>query len=92
MFNSRFNSAFNAISTFRSKYTAELEAEQANFILKSKDPWKTLTHFRYLPNYIQLARTESWGAGLKPSNTVLFLGSGPLPINTMLSPGSSPDP
>jgi len=81
--NSRFNSAFDAISTFRSEYTAELEAEQANFLLKSKDPWKALKNFTYLPNYIQLARTESLGAGLKPGNTVLFLGSGPLPLEEM---------
>ncbi len=82
--NSRFNSAFNAISTFRSRYTAELEAEQANSILKSRDPWNTLTNFTYFPNYIQLARTESRGAGLKPGNTVLFLGSGPLPLTLIV--------
>jgi hypothetical protein len=82
--NSGFNSAFDAISTFRSQYTAELEAEQAKSILKSSDPWKTLTDFTYLPNYIQLARTESRGAGLKPGNTVLFLGSGPLPLTLIV--------
>nr|QNO46137.1 hypothetical protein MFHEKKGA_00030 [Methanosarcinales archaeon ANME-2c ERB4] len=82
--NPRFNSAFDAISTFRGEYTAELEAEQANFILKSKDPWKALTNFTYLTNYIQLARTESRGAGLKPGNTVLFLGSGPLPLTLII--------
>jgi len=82
--NSRFNSAFDAISTFRSRYTAELETEQANSILNSRDPWKTLTDFTYLPNYIQLARTESRGAGLKPGNTVLFLGSGPLPLTLIV--------
>ena len=82
--NSRFNSAFDAISTFRSQYTAELEAEQANSILKSRDPWNTLTDFTYLPNYIQLARTEYRGAGLKPGNTVLFLGSGPLPLTLIV--------
>ena len=82
--NSVFNSAFNNISTFRSQYTAELEAEQANSILKSSDPWKALTDFTYLPNYIQLARTESRGAGLKPGNTVLFLGSGPLPLTLIV--------
>ncbi len=82
--NSRFNSAFDAISTFRSRYTAELEAEQAESILKSKDPWNTLTDFTYLPNYIQLARTECRGAGLKPGNTVLFLGSGPLPLTLIV--------
>jgi hypothetical protein len=82
--NSRFNSAFDAISTFRSQYTAELEAEQANSILKSMDPWKALTNFTYLPNYIQLARTECRGAGLKPGNTVLFLGSGPLPLTLIV--------
>ena len=82
--NSRFNSAFDAISTFRSRYTAELEAEQANSILKSKDPWNALTNFTYLPNYIQLAQTECRGAGLKPGNTVLFLGSGPLPLTLIV--------
>ncbi len=82
--NSRFNSAFDAISTFRSQYTAELEAEQAESILKSRDPWKTLTDFTYLPNYIQLAQTECQGAGLKPGDTVLFLGSGPLPLTLIV--------
>jgi len=82
--NSRFNSAFDDITTFRSQYTAELEAEQANSILKSRDPWNTLTDFTYLPNYIQLARTEYRGAGLKPGNTVLFLGSGPLPLTLIV--------
>ena len=82
--NSRFNSAFDAISTFRSQYTAELEAEQANSILKSRDPWNALTNFTYLPNYIQLARTECRGAGLKPGDTVLFLGSGPLPLTLIV--------
>jgi hypothetical protein len=82
--NSRFNSAFDAISTFRSQYTAELEAEQANSILKSEDPWNALTNFTYLPNYIQLAQTECRGAGLKPSDTVLFLGSGPLPLTLIV--------
>jgi len=82
--NSRFNSAFDVISTFRSQYTAELEAEQANFILKSEDPWNTLTDFTYLPNYIQLAQTECRGAGLKPGDTVLFLGSGPLPLTLIV--------
>ncbi len=82
--NSRFNSTFDAISTFRSQYTAELEAEQAESILKSKDPWKMFTNFTYLPNYIQLARTECRGAGLKPGNTVLFLGSGPLPLTLIV--------
>jgi len=82
--NSRFNSAFDAISTFRSQYTAELEVEQAESILKSEDPWNTLTDFTYLPNYIQLARTECRGAGLKPGDTVLFLGSGPLPLTLIV--------
>ena len=82
--NSGFNSAFDAISTFRSQYTAELEAEQAESILKSGDPWNTLADFTYLPNYIQLARTECRGAGLKPGDTVLFLGSGPLPLTLIV--------
>ncbi|RZN36669.1 MAG: methyltransferase [Methanosarcinales archaeon] len=81
---SGFNSAFDAITGFRSHYTAELEIEQANAILKSSDPWQSLKNFAYFQNYIELARTEFRGARLKAGDTVLFLGSGPLPLSLIV--------
>ncbi len=82
--NSGLNSAFDVITRFRSRYTAELEIEQANAILDSSDPWRSLKGFDYFSNYIQLARTEFHGAGLKAGDTVLFLGSGPLPLSLIV--------
>ncbi len=82
--NSGLTSAFDVITRFRSRYTAELEIEQANAILDSSDPWRSLKGFDYFSNYIQLARTEFHGAGLKAGDTVLFLGSGPLPLSLIV--------
>ncbi len=81
---SRFNSTFEVLTRFRSLYTAKLEIEHAKLVLASRDPWRTLRNFAYFPNYIQLARTEFQGAGLKPGDRVLFLGSGPLPLSLIV--------
>ena len=70
---SGFNLAFDVITGFRNRYTAELETEQANAILRSGDPWQSLKDFAYFPNYIQLARTEFRGAGLKAGDMVLIV-------------------
>ncbi len=82
--NSEFNSALDVITRFRSMYTAKLEIEHAKSILKSSDSWEVLKNFAYLPNYLQLAQTEYQGAGLRPGDCVLFLGSGPLPISLIV--------
>ena len=79
-----FTSMFDSIARFRSLYTAKLEIEHAHSILKSRDPWEMLTNFSYLSNYIQLASTEYQGAGLKPGDTVVIIGSGPLPISLII--------
>ena len=84
IYNPGFSSAFDAISCFRSLYTAKIEVEHAKAIIKSKDPWKTLKNFAYIPNYLQLAKTENQGSPLKPGDHVLFLGSGPLPISLII--------
>ena len=65
-------------------YTAKIEVEHAKAIIKSKNPWKTLKNFAYIPNYLQLAKTENQGSPLKPGDHVLFLGSGPLPISLII--------
>ena len=82
--NSEFDSAFDVITLFRSMYMAKLEIEHAKTILKSRDPWETLKKFVHRPNYLQLARTEYQGSGIKPGERVLFLGSGPLPISLIV--------
>jgi hypothetical protein len=84
IYNLGFDSAFDAISSFRSLYTAEIEVEHAKAIIKSGDPWKTLKNFAYIPNYLQLAKTEYQGSQLKPGDHVLFLGSGPRPISLII--------
>ncbi len=76
IYNPGFGSAFDAITSFRSLYTAKIEVEHAKAIIKSRDPWKTLKNFAYIPNYLQLAKTEYQGSQLKPGDHVLFLGSG----------------
>lgn len=84
IYNPGFDSAFDAITSFRSLYTAKIEVEHAKAIIKSRDPWKTLKNFAYIPNYLQLAKTEYQGSPLKPGDHVLFLGSGPLPISLII--------
>ena len=84
LYDSQFNLAFDAITRFRSLYTAKLEMEHANSILESRDPWKMLGNFTYLSNYLQLSRNEYQGAGLIPGDSVVFLGSGPLPLTLIV--------
>jgi len=82
--NSGLNSAFDVITQFRSMYIAKLEIEHAKAIIRSSDSWEALKNFAHLPNYLQLARTEYQGSGLKPGERVLFLGSGPLPLSLII--------
>ena len=83
-YDSVFNLAFDAITRFRSLYTAKLEIEHAHSILESRDPWEMLTNFNYISNYLKLSLTEFRGARLKPGDSVVFLGSGPLPLTLIV--------
>ena len=76
-----FDSLLTAISSFRFSYNLKLEIERARSLLTSPNPWETLRKFTFYPNYLQLAKTEYVGSGLKPEDCVLFLGSGPLPLS-----------
>lgn len=78
---SDFDSLINVISQFRFSYNLKLEIEKAKSLLESSNPWETLRSFAFYPNYLQLAKTEYTGSGLKPGDHVLFLGSGPLPLS-----------
>ncbi|MDD4498074.1 MAG: nicotianamine synthase family protein [Methanosarcinaceae archaeon] len=73
-----------SISRFRFLYNLKLEIEAAKSLLSSRNPWETLRNFTFYPNYIELARTEYKGSGLKPKDCVLFLGSGPLPLSLIV--------
>lgn len=79
-----FDSLIAEISRFRFLYNLKLENEKAKNLLESSDPWETLRKFTFYPNYLQLARTEYTGSGLKPGDCVLFLGSGPLPLSLIV--------
>jgi len=79
-----FYSLMAEISRFRFLYNLRLETEKANNLLNSSNPWETLRNFTFYPNYIQLARAEYTGSGLKPKDCVLFLGSGPLPLSLIV--------
>jgi hypothetical protein len=78
---SDFDSLITVISQFRFTYNLKLEIEKAKSLLESSNPWETLRNFAFFPNYLQLAKTEYAGSGLKPRDHVLFLGSGPLPLS-----------
>ena len=79
-----FNILIAEISRFRFLYNLKLEIEKAKSLLESSNPWQTLQNFTFYPNYLQLARTEYTGSGLKPKDCVLFLGSGPLPLSLIM--------
>ena len=79
-----FGSLLASVSRFRFLYNLKLETEEAKNLLSSRNPWKTLGNFTFYPNYLQLARTEYTGSGLKPKDCVLFLGSGPLPLSLIV--------
>jgi len=79
-----FDALIDSISRFRFLYNLKLENEKAKSLLESPDPWETLRNFTFYPNYLQLARTEFTGSGLKPGDCILFLGSGPLPLSLIV--------
>lgn len=79
-----FNSLVSVISNFRFLYNLRLEIEEAKNLISSGKPWEILRNFPFYQNYLQLARTEYVGAGLKSEDSILFLGSGPLPLSLLV--------
>ncbi|WP_440955552.1 nicotianamine synthase family protein [Methanosarcina sp. Mfa9] len=80
----KFAPVLDSISRFRFLYNLKLETEQAEKLLASPAPWETIINFTFYENYLQLAKTEYEGSGLKPGDCVLFLGSGPLPLSLIV--------
>jgi hypothetical protein len=81
---SELTPVLSLISRLRNIYGLRLEIEQAHALLASPDPWAKLREFTFYTNYLQLAAMEHQGAGLKPKNRIIFLGSGPLPLSLIL--------
>ncbi|MHC1756687.1 MAG: nicotianamine synthase family protein [Methanosarcina sp.] len=82
--NPDFDHLMTEISRFRFLYNLKLETEKGKSLLESSNPWETLHNFTFYPNYLQLARTEYTGSGLRPGACVFFLGSGPLPLSLVV--------
>jgi len=84
LYNTELELAFDIITRYRSQYYAMIENEQAHSILESPDPWDVFENVSFFSNYLQLAQVEYEGAGLKPGDRVVFLGSGPLPLTLIV--------
>lgn len=82
--NSELQSMLGPIARVKRIHSIRLETGRAREIIRSADPWKTLSDFVYYPNYLKLAQMEYTGAGLKPKERVAFIGSGPLPLSLIL--------
>ncbi len=79
-----FKAMIGPIARIKRLHSIRLETDRAQHIIRSADPWRTLTDFVYYPNYLKLAEMEYIGAGLNPKDQVLFIGSGPLPLSLIL--------
>ncbi|MCD4845247.1 MAG: methyltransferase [Methanosarcinales archaeon] len=84
LYNTELELAFDVITRYRSQYYALIENEQAHSILESHHPWDVFENVSYFSNYLQLAQVEYEGAGLKPGDRVVFLGSGPMPLTLIV--------
>jgi hypothetical protein len=73
--------AFERINLLRSTFGPRLEVGRAEQVISASDPWEALAGFIFHPNYLELARMETRGAGLQAGDRVVFLGSGPLPLS-----------
>ncbi len=73
--------ALERINLLRSTFGPRLEVGRAEQVISAPDPWEALAGFIFYPNYLELARTETQGAGVVPGDHVVFLGSGPLPLS-----------
>ena len=59
----------------------KLEMQLAKSVMRHRDPWSLIRKFTYYANYVLLSQMEFEGAGLKPEDRVVFLGSGPLSLS-----------
>jgi hypothetical protein len=79
--------AIGQIARLKRVHGLRMERERARAVIDSRAPGETLKGYIYYPNYLQLADMESLGAGLRPGDRVVFLGSGPLPLSLIALAG-----
>ncbi len=77
----KFQPVIKHISYLKKIYGLKMEIEFARSIIDAPDPWNLLKHFKFYPNYLELARMEYKGGDLKSNDSVVFIGSGPLPMS-----------
>ena len=76
--------SLESIVRLRRTFGLRSELDVSRSILASAEPWNKLKEFPFYANYERLVHTEYDGAGLKPGDTVAFLGSGPLPMTLIM--------
>jgi len=69
------------ISCLKKTYGLKMEIELVRSIIDDPDPWRLIKHFKFYPNYLELAHMEYKGGKLKPNDMAAFIGSGPLPMS-----------
>lgn len=80
----KMNEALALIRKFYVGLGARLETDNAEAILKSNDPWKSLESFHFYPRYQGLLRNENQLVKFTPEQKVVFIGGGPLPLTLIL--------
>ena len=80
----QMNEALKVIRKFYVVFGSRLESENAEAILESDDPWKTLESFHFYPRYVGLIKNENQLVKFTPEQKVVFIGGGPLPLTLIL--------
>lgn len=80
----KMNEALKLIRKFYVYIGARLETENANKILKSENPRKTLESFVFYDKYKGLINNESQLVRFDENKKIVFIGSGPLPLTLIM--------
>ncbi|MGP8188301.1 MAG: nicotianamine synthase family protein [Methanobacterium sp.] len=78
------NDALKIIRGFYVEIGLKLETENAQEILKSENPWKTLKSFYFYERYEKLIQNENKLINFSQNEVVVFIGGGPLPLTLIL--------
>ncbi|MCD6271962.1 MAG: methyltransferase [Deltaproteobacteria bacterium] len=81
LYDKKLQPVIKHISYLKKIYGLKMEIEFARSIMDALDPSRLLKRFKFYSNYLELARMEYQGGGMKPDDKVVFIGSGPLPMS-----------
>ncbi|MGP8022569.1 MAG: nicotianamine synthase family protein [Methanobacterium sp.] len=82
--NEKMNDALKIIRGFYVEIGLKLETENAQEILESENPWKTLKSFYFYERYEKLIQNENKLINFIHKEVVVFIGGGPLPLTLIL--------